>query len=97
MFKSCSSRFSIFVLAVLAAVTLVEASPVCPQNEVYDDCGSKCKREICPSSKVAQLEARCVDVCVEGCFCAVGYGRDPQTHKCLPFESGALHGMESSQ
>ncbi|KAF9304609.1 hypothetical protein BGZ74_001049 [Mortierella antarctica] len=84
MFKSYSSRLSFLVLAVLAATALVEASPVCPPNEVYNDCGSKCKRETCPSSKVAQLEARCVDVCVEGCFCAVGYGRDLQTKKCIP-------------
>ncbi|KAI9238214.1 MAG: hypothetical protein BYD32DRAFT_272931 [Podila humilis] len=78
-----SSRLTVLVFAILAFVLAAVASPVCPPNEVYNDCASSCKKEICPS-KVAQLEVRCVDVCVEGCFCASGHGRDPTTRKCLP-------------
>uniref|UniRef100_A0A914DZM8 TIL domain-containing protein n=1 Tax=Acrobeloides nanus TaxID=290746 RepID=A0A914DZM8_9BILA len=55
----------------------------CPENMLYQECGSACPRTCADVLEPNPLKA-CVEMCVPGCFCDVGYALDGETNKCVP-------------
>ncbi|KAG8183312.1 hypothetical protein JTE90_002804 [Oedothorax gibbosus] len=49
-------------------------SDTCGANEVYKDCGTACPKT-CANRNI---KIRCIDECVEGCFCKDGYVRNDE-------------------
>lgn len=56
----------------------------CPVNEVYSRCGAG----ICEATCWKRPEPKCP--CVQGCICAPGLVRDPNTYKCVPAKNCPL-------
>ncbi|KAF2881187.1 hypothetical protein ILUMI_25012 [Ignelater luminosus] len=66
------------VLFLTFFLTAIGFSQQCPENEVYNSCGS-----VCPPT-CQNPNPLCILACVSGCYCKEGYIRITKTGKCIP-------------
>nr|WIM01337.1 zonadhesin-like protein 4 [Limnephilus flavicornis] len=52
----------------------------CPENEVYNECGTACPK----TCKTKDAMIKCTADCNAACFCQEGYIRDKTGGKCIP-------------
>ncbi|KAL3275996.1 hypothetical protein HHI36_020727 [Cryptolaemus montrouzieri] len=70
-------HFGIILLLLLACIKHSFTRPPCGENEVYDQCGSRCT----PSCQ--SRPTFCTFECVPGCYCEPNYIKDHRSGKCV--------------
>lgn len=69
----------VFGFLIFCLIQIISAEDGCPDNQVYDECGSACPATCNQGTIVCTMQ------CVPGCFCKEGYARRSETdHTCVP-------------
>ena len=73
----------LLVVCHLALVAHCQVETCSLANEVYNECGNRCKE---PTCELGLTFAPCLEVCDAGCFCKEGFMRDV-TGQCVVEEN----------
>lgn len=73
-------KFLILLVVIqLASIVHCQVETCSLPNEVYNECGNRCKE---PTCELRMTFAACLEVCDAGCFCMPGFMRDV-TGQCV--------------